>query len=148
MTNLTQNMLDVLDKKQSFLALLSDEVMDHPQILIIDDNATLVEGIEDLLALYDYSCITATRGNKGVALFQQHSNEIDVVILDYFMPDLDGEQTFYALRDINPNVKVIFSSGYIDPKAYQRLKIEPLVYFLPKPFRFSALLRVIKKIIE
>ena len=147
MTNATKKTIDIdlIQNNQIGLPSLGAEVMIHSQILIIDDNHTLVKGIVEMFDLFNYSCLTATKGYEGIELFRQHSEEIGAVILDYVMPDLNGEQTFYALREIDPFVKVIFTSGYMDPNVYQRLINEPFVYFLSKPFQFTNLLHLVKK---
>lgn len=62
------------------------------------------------------------------------------------MPIMNGEQTFYELRKINPNVKVIFSSCNLQSDIQSRLQRENHVEFLPKPFDLKALLHKVEKI--
>jgi CheY-like chemotaxis protein len=78
-------------------------------------------------------------GFDAVEHYRAHWQSIDIVVLDMVMPLLDGKSTFYALRRINPNVRVVLASGYsIDGEA-QSLLDQGVAAFLQKPFRLGTL---------
>jgi len=91
---------------------------------------------------------TITAGNGRLALEQFRNNAgIKFVILDLTMPHMDGEQCFRELRQIDPDVKVIMSSGFNEQEVTQKFVGKGLAGFIQKPYKLSALKEVIMKIV-
>jgi PAS domain S-box-containing protein len=86
-------------------------------ILVIDDERPVREALADILELEGWTALTAANGREGVALFRRHQAEIALVLLDLLMPVMGGDETLAALRAIDPQVKVILSSGYDEAEA-------------------------------
>jgi CheY-like chemotaxis protein len=85
-------------------------------------------------------------GREALDLFQRNSNKIDLVIMDMIMPGMGGGETFDRLRNINPNVKVLLSSGYsVDGQATKILR-RGCDGFIQKPFNLNQLAEKIGKI--
>lgn len=103
-------------------------------ILLVDDDQAVLEFTRIALAGLGYNVTAATGGREAVSIFEKNWQEIDAVLLDVSMPDMDGSTTFYALREINPEVKVIMCTGFdVTSKAHQLLG-EGVKAFLHKPY--------------
>ncbi|MDH3642025.1 MAG: response regulator transcription factor, partial [Gammaproteobacteria bacterium] len=92
----------------------------------------------------EFAVITAANGQEGIDLFREHPEDINLVILDLNMPRLDGEETFWELRQIKPDVKVILTSGYDEQEATSAFVGKGLAGFVAKPFLAHDLLKAIK----
>lgn len=108
-------------------------------ILVIDDENGIRLITERILSLLGYQVLLARNGAEGIALFQRHAAELCGVLLDFTMPDLDGEATFYVLQGINPAVPVIMMSGHAEQEIKRRFGKEGLAGFLAKPFMIEEL---------
>jgi PAS domain S-box-containing protein len=109
-------------------------------VLVIDDEEPVRVAVSDMLELEDIRVVTAENGHEGIALYQERMNEVDVVLLDLSMPGLSGEETLEKLQQIDPNVRVILSSGYSEAEVSRRFEGKGLVGFIPKPYRLQTLL--------
>jgi two-component system chemotaxis response regulator CheY len=69
---------------------------------------------------------------------------VDVVILDFSMPTMNGEDVFYELTDLDPNAKIILSSGIFEQEIISRLLKKGLKAFLPKPYKKESLLQTVQ----
>jgi len=114
-------------------------------VLLVDDETIVREMVSEVLKAEGLDVLCAEDGAKAVALFGEHSREIDVVLLDLSMPGLSGEQTYARLRAIDPAVRVILSSGYDHDEATRRFGAEGPVGFIQKPYRPPRLMAEIER---
>lgn len=114
--------------------------LSHPRILIIDDEEPVREAISDILGMEGLPVLTAADGATGLELYRQWQAEIGLILLDLSMPGLSGEETFHELRGLNPEVRVVLSSGYSQTEAARRFVNEPVAGFLQKPYDVEALI--------
>lgn len=113
-------------------------------VLLIDDEET-VRGIgTEMLKELGFSVITADDGREGVEAFRNNP-DVSFIILDLTMPHMDGEQCFRELRLINPDIKVIMSSGYNEQEVTQKFAGKGLAGFIQKPYKLSVLEEAIRK---
>jgi CheY-like chemotaxis protein len=102
----------------------------------------------ELLEELGYTVLSALSGGEALEIFQKNSNKIDLVIMDMIMPGMGGGETFDHLRDINPDIKVLLSSGYsVDGQATKILR-RGCNGFIQKPFNLNQLSEKIGKIME
>ena len=94
-----------------------------------------------------YRVITASNGEEAVAAYTGRGSEIDLVITDKTMPKMDGITAYRMLKEINPHVKVIISSGYL-VDSIESLKELGVVDFLNKPYRMDDMAKVVRKAID
>jgi CheY-like chemotaxis protein len=113
-------------------------------VLVVDDEASILTITSKTLQGFGYRVLTATDGADAVATYAQHRDEIALVLTDMMMPVMDGAATIYALRRINPAVKVIAASGLIANGGVAKLSGAGLRHFLVKPYTASALLETIR----
>ena len=116
------------------------------RILIIDDNEGFRCAIKDLLEHSGHTVITASSGPKGLEIFTVKKDSIDVVLLDYFMPGMDGAQTFEWLRKIKPDIKVIIVSGADELRLRQIHARHAIDGYLRKPLLIQEALHVLRKV--
>ncbi|HKB41064.1 MAG TPA: response regulator, partial [Gemmataceae bacterium] len=118
------------------------------RILIVDDEDLVRSLAEAVLERWGYRVLTATDGEEGLAIYREHHNEIDLVLLDYSMPKLTGLQVLQQMQQLNPRVCVIFSSGYTMDKDSDQLLASGARAFLPKPYRADDLLRTVRQVLN
>jgi len=116
-------------------------------ILVVDDEAAIREITKGTLELFGYSVLTASDGTEAVALYAQHRDRIKVVLTDLMMPYMDGAATIRALRKINPELKVIGSSGLTSNGKETELTKLGVNGFLIKPYSAERLLKSIAELI-
>ena len=113
-------------------------------ILLVDDEESVrVMGIR-MLERLGFSVITATDGSEALDLYRNRRDEIALVLLDLTMPDLDGEETFRELRQIDSRVCVVMSSGYTESEIAPRFAGKRLSGFLQKPYTLDALMQCVR----
>ncbi|HTD68274.1 MAG TPA: ATP-binding protein, partial [Candidatus Limnocylindria bacterium] len=118
------------------------------QILLVEDEAPLLEITRLTLEGFNYRVMIATDGAEAVRLYQKHLGDIQLVLTDMMMPVLDGPGTIRALEKIDPSVKIISVSGL---GSAARGKISPTVRVnasLSKPYTTSQLLNTIRNVLE
>ncbi len=116
-------------------------------VLLIDDERTVRHVGKRMLEILGFSVLEAKNGREGLEVFQDQADTIDLVILDLTMPELDGEQTFREMKRIQPDVKVILSSGYNKLNATQNFVGLGLAGFIQKPYKIQDLSNILQKMI-
>lgn len=81
-------------------------------LLCIDDNEDVLECEKLFLESFGYSVLTAASGGEGLELASKHS--VDVVILDYFMPEMNGQEVAIRMKRLKPLAPIIMLSGTVD----------------------------------
>ncbi len=115
-------------------------------ILLIDDEKMILDVGCELLEELGYTVLSALSGREALDIFQKNSDKIDLVIMDMIMPGMGGGETFDRLRNINPHIKVLLSSGYsVNGQASQILR-RGCDGFIQKPFNLNQLAAKIGKI--
>jgi CheY-like chemotaxis protein len=97
------------------------------------------------IAALGYSVKTASSGAEAIALDQVDPNDIDLVVLDMIMLGLGGLETYARLKEINPNIKVIFSSGYSSDGQTELILNSHKQHFIQKPFTLEEMSNVLRK---
>jgi len=89
-------------------------------ILYIDDDLNSLLLIKEQLKLIDNSIklITESRGNKSIETFKKYNGEIDLVILDVYIPDIDGYDLLFTFKKINPNIPIILITASTGNREY------------------------------
>ncbi|MCX6555909.1 MAG: response regulator [Candidatus Aminicenantes bacterium] len=100
---------------------------------------------KEMLEALGYTVHTAGNGQEAIAAYQGKRNTIDLVILDMVMPGISGSETFDRLRTINPEVRVLLSSGYSLNGEAQHIMERGCNGFLQKPFQIEKLSQKIRE---
>jgi CheY-like chemotaxis protein len=117
------------------------------RILIVDDdnvNAMLAKSV-----LERNGCLVQIASNpvKALEKYAREKDSIDLVIIDYFMPSLDGGEAVQHLRKLNPDVKVILFSGVEEMRLRQIMKRYPIDAYIHKPLRMQEALQTIRRVL-
>jgi PAS domain S-box-containing protein len=108
-------------------------------ILLVDDEAMVLDVGVNVLQRLGYTVLEAKSGREAVDVYKHNQDKIDMVILDMIMPDMGGGETYDKIKVINPNAKVLLSSGYsIDGQAKEILA-RGCNGFIQKPFTIREL---------
>lgn len=136
------------EKVETQAPVLERIVKGQGTILLVDDEEYILEVGEKILKMLGYHVLLAENGEKAMTLYETHRDRIDLVILDLIMPYKGGEEVFDLLRKINPDVKVLLSSGYsMDGQAREIMK-RGCKGFIQKPFSIQELSQRVKEILE
>ncbi len=117
-------------------------------ILLVDDEEMIINVGKEILQTLGYKVITASGGHEAIDVFKTRHREIALVILDMIMPDLEGGRTFDALKRINPDVRVILSSGYSLNREAEAIMHRGCTAFMQKPFNVYVLSQTIRDVIH
>lgn len=117
-----------------------------PKILIVDDEESMVFGIQDYLSSYA-ECLGATSYDEAVFMLEE-DKDISLVISDIRMPDKDGFDLLMWLRENRPQVKVVMITAYGSPSVRSLAKRKGAVRYLEKPLDLEQLLQVVRQIAE
>jgi two-component system cell cycle sensor histidine kinase/response regulator CckA len=117
-------------------------------VLLVDDEDRIVDIGKKILKLMGYKVLVARNGKEAVELYKKDQARIDIVILDMIMPEMGGGEAYDRLKEINPHVRVLLSSGYsIDGEASEILE-RGCNGFAQKPFSMKELSRRIREILD
>ena len=117
-------------------------------ILIVDDQETIWDFLIEALQELGYSVLLAENGIDAVEIYRSNPHEIDLVLLDMIMPKMGGHKTFFQLKAIDPNVRVLLSSGYVSEDEVKDLLEQGAVGFLPKPHRLPLMAKEFRRILD
>lgn len=117
----------------------SEPPISHGLVLIVDDDDLVRRGAKRLLQKLGYTVLEACDGLEAVDCYKSNGSEIALVLLDLVMPRMNGEQTFFALKELDPDVRVLVTSGYTDEDRAQRISAAGAGGFIQKPYDASGL---------
>ena len=117
-------------------------------ILLVDDEETIIDVSPEMLTELGYEVLTAKSGEEALEQYRINKDKIDLVILDMIMPGMGGGETYDRLKQIDPEITVLLSSGYsIDGQATEILK-RGCNGFIQKPFNIEILSKKIREILN
>ena len=113
-------------------------------VLVVDDDEAIRKFGKDTLEQAGLKVIIATDGRDAVKLYEENSNDINLVLMDMTMPYLNGDEASREIRKLSPDVKIIFSSGYSEQETTSRFGKNGNNVFLQKPYKPTDLLQKVK----
>ncbi len=117
-------------------------------ILLVDDEEMVLDVSVQLLKALGYTVLEAKGGREAVEVYRENKDKIDMVLLDMIMPDMGGGEAYDLMKEINPEIKVLLSSGYsIDGQATEILE-RGCDGFIQKPFNMKELSKCIREILD
>jgi PAS domain S-box-containing protein len=116
------------------------------KILLVDDEAGTIQVEELMLKELGYKVLAAMSGHEALRMYKD--NMVDLVALDMIMPEMNGKDTYEALKKINPAVKVLLVSGYSLNKQIEELMDRGCNGFIQKPFDIVQLSQKIREVLE
>jgi nitrogen-specific signal transduction histidine kinase/CheY-like chemotaxis protein len=140
--------LPALDQKtHKYVETEMECIQGNGTVLLVDDEKAVLDVGAKLLKKLGYTILTAGVGREAVEVYKEDKENIDIVILDMIMPDMGGGEVYDRIREINPKVRVLLSSGYtIEGKATEIL-MRGCDGFIQKPFSIEELSERIKEVL-
>lgn len=146
----TFNVFLPVSKKQ-----VVEEEVDHVAIvssaggvLLVDDEETIRNVGKEMLETLGYKVFVAGNGRDALALYEENKKEIDIVVLDMVMPDMGGGETYDKLKVVNPDLKVILSSGYSMNDQTYKIMERGCNGFIQKPFNMNDLSKKLWEVLQ
>lgn len=116
-------------------------------ILIVDDQDVVLTVGKNMLEALGYRVITAESGWQALDRYREHQPAIDLVLLDMIMPGMSGGETYLSLKAVNPEIKVILSSGYSLNGDAVKILEQGCNGFIQKPFDLTELSKKIRDVL-
>jgi CheY-like chemotaxis protein len=117
-------------------------------ILLVDDEGMILDVGKEILTALGYRVMLATGGQEAIASYRENQDKIDMVILDMIMPDMGGGEVYNTLKEMNPKVKILLSSGYsVDGQAREILD-RGCDGFIQKPFDVKHLSSKLREVLS
>ena len=123
-------------------------VTGHETILIVDDESAVMETSTEILKSLGYTVYPVGNSQDAITFYEKEKNKIDLIILDMIMPGLSGEDVFNHIKNINPDVKILLSSGYSLNEKAKAIMDRGCNGFLQKPFDKEKLSNKIREILD
>ncbi len=117
-------------------------------ILLVDDETMIAEVACDLLKNLGYNVLTAGSGEEAVEMYRKMRSKVDLVILDLIMPGMSGSKTFDLLREENPDIKVLLSSGYSLTGEASTIMSRGCSGFVQKPYSIDKLSQKVREVLQ
>ncbi|MEK9133353.1 MAG: ATP-binding protein, partial [Pseudomonadota bacterium] len=126
----------------------SRSVLGSETILLVEDDALVRTLTMKVLQGGGYTVLAAPNGDDAIRIFRTHPSPIHLIVSDVVMPFVSGREMAASLVALNPDVKVLFMSGYTDDTIVRHGVVEMGVPFLQKPFTPTGLLRKVREVLE
>jgi len=136
------------NRKQQQLRELEPLAGQGELIAIVDDEVAVQQITQTSLEAYNYKTLVASNGIEAIALYAQHKQQIDVMLMDIMMPSMDGLTAIRTLQRMNPQVKIIATSGLAsnsEPIETAGINVRA---FLSKPYTLKELLNTLHRILN
>lgn len=117
-------------------------------ILLIEDELEVAEMAAEMLGSQGYRVIVTHDGVAALKIYERIGRQIALVILDFFLPILDGDAVFDELRALNPDISVVLSSGFAEQTKISSMLTQGLRGFIPKPYTSERLLMQVRSILD
>lgn len=122
-----------------------DDTITPARVLLVDDDAVVLELNEIILTKLGYQVIANSNSFEALELFRDLPTQFDLVITDYRMPHLNGEQLSREILQINPQIPIIMCSGYASEFSSEDAKALGIKWFVRKPLLKKDFAQLIEK---
>jgi CheY-like chemotaxis protein len=140
--------ITAIDEEPSVPRAYKRQLTTPARILLIDDEEVVCDAVSKMLTTRGHEVITCLNGLEAAKQYKKSWKEIDLVILDIIMPETNASDIFLAIRKINPNVKVLISSGYSINGEAQKVLDQGALGFIQKPFSIEELSQKVIEIVN
>lgn len=113
-------------------------------VLLVEDEDAVRSFASRALATRGYTVLEAASGVEALEIMEREDGRIDLVVSDVVMPEMDGPTLLRHLRERNPDIRIVFMSGYAEEAFRRNLSADEHFIFLPKPFTLKKLAETVK----
>lgn len=136
------------EKKETISSDNLSNLQGSETILLVEDESSVRELTRKILIKFGYNILSADNGKEALEVYQNHKGSIDLLLTDVIMPVMSGRELTNKLLKQQPELKVLYFSGYTDNSIVHHGVLEPGVEFIQKPFSHIELARKIRKVLE
>lgn len=126
----------------------TNSLADGESILIAEDEEPVRDMLTLMLERQGYKIIAATDGADAIAKFVEHKNTIRMLVFDVMMPNINGKDAYNAIRQLKPDIKALFLSGYSEDVATNSTILNEGLHFMQKPVSRDKLLRAVREMLD
>jgi PAS domain S-box-containing protein len=116
-------------------------------LLLVEDEEMMVLLLKKTFLKHGYKVLVALDGEEALNLFHHHKHEIDIVLLDIGLPKTAGWDVILKMKEEDPDVKVVISSGYIDPESKTKMHRVGVRDFIDKPYTPAAVVETLDAVL-
>ncbi|GFE61147.1 ATP-binding protein [Geobacter sp. AOG2] len=145
---IAQDMCLAEDEEQGVCTLPADNPPGSEAVLVAEDDALVRALVSSILTESGYAVISANDGEDAVAKFGMHSERIGLLLMDVVMPKMGGWNAYQKIKEKQPDIKIIFISGYSDNDILRSGLPEDGVHFLQKPLTRNVLLSRVREVLD
>ncbi len=117
-------------------------------ILLAEDDESVRNMAMALLQYFGYEVITAIDGEDAIAKYKEHAGKIHLLLFDLVMPQKTGKEAYDEIRKLQPDIKVMFTSGYIQEIAKEKILADPHAAFILKPYLPTFFMQKVQNILD
>ncbi|PIU50555.1 MAG: hybrid sensor histidine kinase/response regulator, partial [Desulfobacterales bacterium CG07_land_8_20_14_0_80_52_14] len=117
-------------------------------VLLVEDDLSILAMGKAMLERLGYAILTAGDTNQALDLAKVHGGPIHLLMTDVVMPQMSGKDLALQMRTLNPEIKVLFMSGYTTNIIAHRGILDEAVHFIQKPFSMKNLASKVRKALE
>ncbi|UCG79679.1 MAG: PAS domain-containing protein, partial [Desulfobacterales bacterium] len=131
------------------LTKTADEIFEGTgTVLLVDDEESVLEVGRELLEVIGYQVLVARDGKEAIEVYGKNRDKVDIVILDLVMPTMGGGKAYDRMKEINPDIKVLLSSGFSVERGASEILKRGCNGFIQKPFNVKELSGKIREILD
>ena len=135
---------EAIEEKKAVVDTLSGS----ETVLFVDDENMIIETAEELFEQLGYKVLRARSGKEAIEIYVKNKEQIDIVLLDMIMPDMSGSDTYDKMKKIDPDIKVLLSSGYSINGQATEIMDRGCNGFIQKPFKMKELSQKLREILD
>jgi PAS domain S-box-containing protein len=117
-------------------------------LLVVEDEEMLMASLQMVLIEKGYNVLTAGDGLAALKIYQEHNNDIALVLTDLGLPNMTGLEVCQRIRAINPNEHLILATGFLDPDVKLEFIEAGIRHFLFKPYDIREVLKVVREVLD
>ncbi|MEA1973694.1 MAG: response regulator, partial [Candidatus Cloacimonadota bacterium] len=130
-----------IEKKEEVIA---STVQSKMKLLLVDDEEIILEIVSEMISSLGHQVEIANSGQKALEILKTNQN-FDCIFVDRRMPEMDGNELFYQIKEINENIRVIMASGNAEDDEITKLREDGLYEYFTKPYKIADLVKFFQK---
>ena len=135
---------EVIEEKKS----AGDILKGSETVLFVDDENMIIEVAKEVLEHLGYKVLISKTGKEAIETYHKNKEKIDIVLLDMIMPNMSGSDTYDRMKEIDPDIKVLLSSGYSINGQATEIMDRGCNGFIQKPFKMKELSQKLREILD
>jgi two-component system cell cycle sensor histidine kinase/response regulator CckA len=120
----------------------------NENILVVEDEPVLRQLLVKFLEAAGYTVISANDGDEAITVYRAHKDDIDLVISDYGLPKRDGWEAFKMMQQLNPDVRALLATGYLEPGQRTEILESGIRKILNKPYYVEEILQAVRQTLD